>query len=99
MHISAAPLIVPAQDEKVFDKYWAYSINIYGDYPSSRLDIVLKRFRTVSPTEIEYANEQPKILTISNLLELAAVDPEIQEIMGKLYSKIESLIDEGTYSE
>lgn len=90
---ASIPTIIPAQDEKVFDKFWMSMLKIDAPKPwqSVRVFAELRKCRLIGQGMDMSPVDQPVHLIIDDLFAEMENDPEIATLMGLLLVKVQKL--------
>ena len=90
---ASIPTIIPAQDEKVFDKFWLSILRVDAPKPWEAVKVFaeLRKCRSVGQgMDMSHVDKSVHFF-IDDLFAEMANDPEIATIMGLLLAKVQQM--------
>ncbi len=92
---ASTPTVVPPVAQKTYDRYWLSNVTIDGTNPNTAVEAVavLQKARVDQNTgawELS-PNDQPVTLAIGDVLQAAANDPDLANVVGGLLAYLVKL--------
>ncbi len=82
----ANPVIIPAQSERVYGELWLRKLEVYADFPTSPVRVVIE---VVPSNGAEILNDQVIRNVIPDAFSLAAQDPEFAQALAAVIQMVD----------